>query len=100
MSSFIPKRLVHKVTIMNGDGLSDDTFVASLGGKMNLKQLYASRVGLCTGVSDEFVGEQEILAGGTFEKFYDVSAGQRIQWKFELVTGAGDSWFGASDIEF
>lgn len=67
---------------------------------MQLKQLIATRVGLCEGLSEQTAGNQDIEAGSSFERFLDVRAGQRATWSFQVSAGDGDWLLGTSDVEF
>jgi hypothetical protein len=97
--SLLPDKFTRKMKIMNDDGTSDTSFIEEVGGKLQLKQLLASRVGLVQG-SESPDGEPHIAAGQTFERFYDAAAGQHIQWSFELLAGSADYFLGTSDIDF
>merc|ERR1712072_1561032 len=93
------------MTVMSDDGLHKDDFVEDVGGELHLRKLYSSRVGLIESKPDEEAsGCQKIGAGRSFVKFCDLRAGQKVEWKFQLVIGTGDylkaKIFGASDIEF
>lgn len=97
--NFLPVEFTNKFTVFNTDGLGETNFVEVVGGKTQLQQLLATRVGLCIGNADENSGDADIGRGVTFEKVQDVQAGQRITWTFEVV-GGWDRMFGVSDVEF
>lgn len=99
-SSLLPSAFTQKLCMLESDGSGDADFLTAVGGRVQLKQLIAGRVGLCAGLADQTSGTQEIAAGSSFDRFLDVRAGQRAVWSFEVSPGFGDGLLGTSDVEF
>jgi len=99
-SNLVPAKFTSKLHMMEHDGLSDEDFLAAIGGRVQLKQLLATRIGLCDGLKETTAGTQEIAAGSVFERFLDVRVGQRAVWSCQVSSGYGDSLLGTPDIQF
>lgn len=98
-STFLPEKFTRKFQIMSSDGTSYPDFYELIGGKEQLQELLASRIGLVA-LADIPEGEEDIAAGQSYEKFQDIMEGQQASWNFTVIAGYGDALFGTSDIEF
>lgn len=102
-SSFMPEKFSRKFQMWSSDGTGDEELTEKVGGKEQLQELLATKVGIVDDAPDEreaMSGERTIVAGEALERLQELRAGQLLKWDFEVVAGYGDGLLGISDVEF